>query len=42
MTCYLPSPGALAAGAVPLIACPGDYTENLRVTDAPGELPGLF
>ncbi len=33
---------ALAADTVSVIACPVDYTENLRLTDALGELPGPF
>ncbi len=33
---------ALAADTVPVITCPVDYTENLRLTDALGELSGPF
>ncbi|MGH3195748.1 MAG: acetolactate synthase large subunit [Streptosporangiaceae bacterium] len=33
---------ALAADTVSVIACPVDYTENLRLTDALGELSGPF
>jgi acetolactate synthase-1/2/3 large subunit len=33
---------ALAADTVSIIACPVDYTENLRLTDALGELSGPF
>ncbi len=33
---------ALVADTVSIIACPVDYTENLRLTDALGELSGPF
>jgi acetolactate synthase I/II/III large subunit len=33
---------ALAADTVSVIACPVDYAENLRLTDALGELSGPF
>jgi len=33
---------ALAADTVSVIACPVDYSENLRLTDALGELSGPF
>jgi acetolactate synthase-1/2/3 large subunit len=33
---------ALASDAVSVIACPVDYTENLRLTDALGDLSGPF
>jgi acetolactate synthase I/II/III large subunit len=33
---------ALAGDTVSIIACPVDYTENLRLTDALGELSGPF
>ena len=33
---------ALAADTVSVITCPVDYTENLRLTDALGELSGPF
>jgi acetolactate synthase-1/2/3 large subunit len=33
---------ALASDTVSIIACPVDYTENLRLTDALGELSGPF
>jgi len=33
---------ALAADTVSIIACPVDYTENLRLTDALGQLSGPF
>jgi acetolactate synthase I/II/III large subunit len=33
---------ALASDAVSIIACPVDYTENLRLTDALGDLSGPF
>jgi acetolactate synthase-1/2/3 large subunit len=33
---------ALAADTVSVIACPVDYTENLRLTDALGDLSGPF
>ena len=33
---------ALAEDAVSVIACPVDYTENLRLTDRLGELHGPF
>jgi acetolactate synthase-1/2/3 large subunit len=33
---------ALASDGVSVIACPVDYTENLRLTDALGELSGPF
>ena len=33
---------ALAADAVSVIACPVDYSENLRLTDALGDLTGPF
>jgi len=34
--------GALAADTVSVIACPVDYTENLRLSDALGDLSGPF
>jgi acetolactate synthase I/II/III large subunit len=33
---------ALAADTVSVIACPVDYSENLRLTDAQGEYPGPY
>ena len=33
---------ALAADTVSVIACPVDYSENLRLTDSLGELSGPF
>jgi acetolactate synthase-1/2/3 large subunit len=33
---------ALAADTVSVITCPVDYAENLRLTDALGELSGPF
>jgi acetolactate synthase I/II/III large subunit len=33
---------ALAADTVSVIACPVDYSENLRLTDTLGELTGPF
>src|SRR5260370_1116745 len=33
---------ALASGTVSVIACPVDYSENLQLTDALGELTGPF
>jgi acetolactate synthase-1/2/3 large subunit len=33
---------ALAADTVSVIACPVDYTENLRLTAALGDLTGPF
>jgi acetolactate synthase-1/2/3 large subunit len=33
---------ALASDAVSIIACPVDYSENLRLTDALGDLTGPF
>ena len=33
---------ALAADTVSVIACPVDYTENLRLSDTLGELSGPF
>ena len=33
---------ALAADTVSVIACPVDYTENLRLSDALGDLSGPF
>jgi acetolactate synthase I/II/III large subunit len=33
---------ALAADTVSVITCPVDYTENLRLTEALGELSGPF
>jgi acetolactate synthase I/II/III large subunit len=33
---------ALAVDTVPVIACPVDYSENLQLTDALGELTGPF
>ena len=33
---------ALAADTVSVIACPVDYSENLQLTDALGELTGPF
>ena len=33
---------ALAADTVSVIACPVDYSENLRLTDTLGELSGPF
>ena len=34
--------GDLAADTVSVIACPVDYTENLRLSDALGDLSGPF
>jgi acetolactate synthase-1/2/3 large subunit len=33
---------ALACDTVSVIACPVDYTENVRLTDALGQLSGPF
>jgi acetolactate synthase-1/2/3 large subunit len=33
---------ALAADTVSVITCPVDYSENLRLTEALGELSGPF
>ncbi len=39
---FCPCQEALAADTVSVITCPVDYTENLRLTDALGELSGPF